>query len=373
MIRLEEVELRSLDPTTPVPTEPTWVLVRWAGRVLGEVRFPDDEHSEHSTLLATLHAYFPHEIIAEELAASDAAAAPVHTPDHVSIVICTHDRPTHLVACLEAMSELDPQPGQVLVVDNASPTDETKAVADAAGVDYVLAPELGLNRARNVGWRSARHPVVAYVDDDARVDPGFAGAVASAFIDNRVGAVSGLVLPAEIKTPAQEIFERNGGMRKGFTRQLFAPGSVGLQSFRLGVGTNMAFRTDRLEPIGGFDESIGVGTPSRGGGDLDALWRVLQADNDIVYEPNAIVRHFHRETRSGLLAQHRDFGSAYAATLTKRRADTSRRRASTELARWHVSRHVLGPARALRSGDRARMRLLLAEASGSLSWHRRPR
>jgi hypothetical protein len=159
-------------------------------------------------------------------------------------------------------------------------------------------------------------------------------------------------------------------MRKGYNRVVFTPGSVGLQSFRLGVGTNMAFRRTSLDRIGGFDTTIGVGTASRGGGDLDALWRVLDSGDDVVYEPNAIVRHFHRRTWPELVQQHRDYGSAYAASLTRRAADHGRRPATKELVRWHLRRHFLDPIHAARTRDRARLRLLLAEAAGSWTWHR---
>lgn len=373
MISLREVDLVGLDPDEPVPDGPVWILVRKNDHVLGEIRLPEDRPESTDSLLDFLMMHFVKERATYRLERSDAPPTEGPVASDVTIVICTHDRPDHLRACLDAMANLDPPAGRIVVVDNGPATGETARVAAAYDVTYVLEPNLGLNRARNAGWRAAETPLVAYVDDDARVDRRYARAVAAGFLDDMVGAVTGLVLPAELATPAQVTFERNGGMRKGYERLLFSPGSVGVQSFRLGVGTNMAFRRTALELIGGFDESIGVGTPSRGGGDLDALWRVLEGGLDVLYEPNAIVRHFHRRTRKGLVQQYRDYGTAYAATLSLRARDHSRRAATRELLRWHVRRHLLDLIDALRTGDRARLRLLRSEAAGSWAWHRRPR
>ena len=60
----------------------------------------------------------------------------------------------------------------------------------------------------------------------------------------------------------------------------------------------MAFATDVLRDLGGFDPALGTGTAASGGDDLAAFFEVLAAGHALVYEPSAVVFHAHRrETR----------------------------------------------------------------------------
>jgi hypothetical protein len=159
-------------------------------------------------------------------------------------------------------------------------------------------------------------------------------------------------------------------MGKGCERKVFhaeaAP--VGLETFRLGVGTNMSFRREVLAAVDGFDERIGVGTATRGGCDLDAFDRVLAAGHAIVYEPAAIVRHIHRRDRRGLLSQMRDYGLSFAALLEARarRSPDDARAVGRYRRRWHLRRHIARPLLALARNKWLEAEMAMAEASGSL-------
>ncbi len=65
----------------------------------------------------------------------------------------------------------------------------------------------------------------------------------------------------------------------------------------------MAFRREELQRIGGFDPALDVGTPTGGGGDLNAMFEVLHHGGILVYEPRAVVRHHHRRDLDGLRSQ----------------------------------------------------------------------
>jgi GT2 family glycosyltransferase len=287
----------------------------------------------------------------------------------LTIVVCTRDRTDLLKGCLEHLLALDPPPGDLLVVDNAPTGPATAALAAQLGVRRVLEPRPGLDRARNLGWREATTPLVAYVDDDARVHRRFARAVSGAFFAPEVAGTTGLVVPAELATTSQIKFEAIGGMGKGYRRRVFhrTAAPVDVQPFRVGVGTNMAFRRDVLEALSGFDPRLDVGTGTRGGGDLDMFHRVLEWGGVIVYEPSAVVRHIHRRDWKGLVGQHRDNGVAYHAFLTKA-AEASPEAAAmveSERRRWLTHHIGRGLARAVRRRDTRRLRLIGAELLGS--------
>lgn len=365
MIELGEIDLAARSGTLDNIDGETWLLVRHGRRILGEERRRQLRPGDEDQLRQDL--WWAH---AAAVAAGDRIPEKVGslTAADISIVICTKDRPQFLEGCLRAVGELKPRPGEVIVVDNASADDRSANLATRFGATVVSAPVPGLDRARNRGWRAARRPIVTYVDDDARPDAGFAEAVAAGFAHPTIGAVTGLVLPAELGTYAQAAFEtREGGMRKGFNRWLMSADDVGLAAYQVGVGTNMAIRRTLLESLAGFDERLDVGTATRGGGDLDMFWRVLDAGQLIAYEPDAMVRHIHRRDRRGLVNQLRDNGIAYRAFLELRRRENPalEKEVRRAVAHWHYERHFRRFLSALRWKDLLVAQLAVSEWLGS--------
>lgn len=241
----------------------------------------------------------------------------------VSVVVCTRDRADLLDGCLEAIRRQDYPQFEIIVVDNASARDDTVRVAASHDVTLVREPRPGLDWARNRGIAAARHDIVAFTDDDARPDAGWLAALGRGFADPEVQGVTGLVLPLELETRAQLLFEEvYGGMGKGFTPQRIRGRGLDvaarLAAYRVGVGANMAFRRGVVEELGGFDTALDVGTPSHGGGDLDMFYRMLAAGHVMAYEPRAVVRHRHRREMSALRRQLRDDGRAFGVYLIKR-------------------------------------------------------
>jgi len=252
----------------------------------------------------------------------------------VSAVVCTRDRPEQLRGCLEALLSQTYGRYEVLVVDNAPTDDRTRDLAAEFGVRYTREPTPGLDWARNRGWREATGDVVAYTDDDARPDPGWLAALARAFAAPQVACVAGLVVPAELETVAQLLFEdAYGGMAKGLRARRYSDHG-GPPTYRIsgyGAGCNMAFRRSTLEALGGFDPALDVGTATQGGGDLDAFQRVLESGATLEYCPDAIVGHLHRRGMRQLRRQLLDNGRGFSAALW---AAWLRARGKE---RWHVT------------------------------------
>jgi hypothetical protein len=146
-------------------------------------------------------------------------------PQDVSLVICTRDRPERLEGCLRSIAALSFQPSEILVVDNCSRNGDTRRVASQfARVRYIVEPRAGLSRARNAGVRSSSAPLIAFTNDDIRVCPDWLRHLAGALRDPMVHAASGLVLPAELRTKAQILFEQGfGGFSQGYEPRLYGP------------------------------------------------------------------------------------------------------------------------------------------------------
>ena len=133
--------------------------------------------------------------------------------NHVTVVVATRNRPSHLRECLRTLLSLDYANFDVVVVDNAPDTDETERVFElVAGIDerfrYVKLDQAGVSRARNAGLAAARGPLVAFVDDDVRVDPFWLQALAWAFNEQpAVVCVTGLVAAQSIVGAEQLYFD----------------------------------------------------------------------------------------------------------------------------------------------------------------------
>src|SRR4051812_17583342 len=93
----------------------------------------------------------------------------------ISAVLCTWNRCDLLAGALAALtSQEDAPPHEIIVVNNAS-TDATREVvmryAEAhPQVRYIEEPRAGVSYARNPGLDAARGALIAFTDDDIRVD-----------------------------------------------------------------------------------------------------------------------------------------------------------------------------------------------------------
>ncbi|MGZ4799203.1 MAG: glycosyltransferase [Acidimicrobiia bacterium] len=245
----------------------------------------------------------------------------------VSVVIPTRDRASSLDRCLESLAHLDYPRLEIIVVDNAPTTDDTKRCVErfaGSSITYVREDQAGASAARNRGLREAHGSIIAFTDDDVLVDPRWIRALVDRFKRNpEVACVTGLVVPAELETPAQVWFERYGGFNKGYEAQLYDAGahrrSNWLYPFAAGTfgsGNNVAFRAELFDRIGGYDCTLGPGTPARAGEDLALFVEVITSGHALAYEPSAVVRHHHRAEYDALRRQLRDYGVGLSAMLT---------------------------------------------------------
>lgn len=243
----------------------------------------------------------------------------------ISVIVATRERPGQLARCLDSLVRQRYPRFEVIVVDNAPATDETRRLVGdrfSGDVTYVREPRRGLANAHNRGLAVAQGQIVAFTDDDVIADEDWLAAISEGFHAADVGCVTGLIVPAELDTPAQVMVEAQGGFGKGYAptyRSLRQPGGDKLFPFaagRLGSGANMAFTAELLRRLGGFDPATGTGTAARGGDDLLAFFRTAAAGFGIVYQPSAIVWHHHHRDVGDLEKQAFGYGVGLGAYLT---------------------------------------------------------
>ena len=240
----------------------------------------------------------------------------------VSVILCTGGtRPTQLRRCLESLARLNDDCFEVIVVDNGKKALVKAEQVEGAGARLVREARRGLDRARDRGIAQSTGEIVAFIDDDCEVDPGWITGLRDSFKDPLVQFVTGRVRPAFLDSDSQLWFEEHFSFDRGPFPQRFtrfdASALSPLLMGALGTGANMAFRRSLLERIGEFDPALDMGTLVGGGGDLDMFARALDGGEVCEYAPDAVVFHHHRETLSKLRWQTWGYGVSQGALCAK--------------------------------------------------------
>ena len=208
------------------------------------------------------------------------------TPLTASIVVNTFNRARALERLLPSLDRLD-RTCEVVVVNGPSTDDTEDVLARFAGrIKVARCPEPNLSRSRNIGIAAAAGDVVVFIDDDALpADTAWLTRLLAAFDDGgRVGAAGGPSLHRDGDWP-----EFAGGWTSDYAEQRFGgePRPTGDGWARRTVGNNSAFRRTALVAVGGFDEHFPYYLD-----EADVCFRLTRAGYDVVYVPEAAVRHY---------------------------------------------------------------------------------
>ncbi len=369
---LREFDVASLPASVPLAADESGLgaVLRDRDRLVGFRLEPKPEGTD----AVSTRGFYDHDVRAACLIERmrDELAVPAGLAPSISVAICSKDNATLVARVLDSLDAIRDAELEILVIDNASVTDGLKTLcAGRAGVRYVREPLVGLDFARNRAVTEATGDIVAFLDDDVRVDRLWLWAMRRAWSENPdAGCITGLVLPMFLDTEARVLFEQRGGFRRGFRplrfgREKFQEVIHPCGAGRFGAGANMSVRRQLVLDLGGFDEALDTGRPLPGGGDLDIFYRVLRAGASLVYEPQAAVYHEHRRGLHELKRQYYTWGLGFAAFVEKsRRADPAMalhfRRTMQFWAVYQTARLV----RRLTGNDPTPASMILAEIKG---------
>lgn len=199
----------------------------------------------------------------------------------VSVVVPTRGRDEYLEVSLDSLAaqELEGS-AELLVVDDGSSDGTAELVARKGVRSLRLDPAGGLNAARNAGVGATRGELVAFVDDDVEVPPGWLRALVEGAGRHPEAEAFGGPIRARFEGPAPR-----GCGREDPPLTTLDLGPVD-RACELVWGANMLVRRSAFERIGGFDETIG------GGGDEEEwLERLRAAGGTVVYLARAGLDH----------------------------------------------------------------------------------
>jgi glycosyltransferase involved in cell wall biosynthesis len=167
----------------------------------------------------------------------------------VSIVVATRDRPGDLQRCLRSLErQRSNRRIEIVVVDNNPGSRLTRrAVREFPNVVVVDEPRPGLSYARNRGIAAATGDLIVTTDDDVTCPDDWIERLVAPFHRDDVMIVTGNVLPADLDTRAQRVFESYGGLGRGWQRRIvdtewFGQFRRAVPTWRLGCTANAAFR-----------------------------------------------------------------------------------------------------------------------------------
>lgn len=218
----------------------------------------------------------------------------------MSVVIPTRDRPEALGRCLAGLAATDSASQlwlEVIVVDDGGHADLDEALRQARTLDLLAIRGCGRGPAgaRNVGASAARASLLAFLDDDTIVEPGWLDAMFAAHEEQPQAILGGRVdngLPGNpystasqaILTAAYRYYERSGAMR-------------------LFTTTNLGVPAAGFDSIDGFDERFRISAE-----DYDLCFRWQRAGRPAAHASGAAVRHFHPLTLRAFCHQHFRYG-----------------------------------------------------------------
>ena len=223
-------------------------------------------------------------------------------PAGFSIVVPTYNRPERLAECVASFCALqyDRDRFEVLIVDDGSPRIAEVHAAlqpfrDRIALRLLEQSHAGPAAARNLGAGAARHELIAFTDDDCRVDPGWLSAFEAQFTRHPGGLLGGRTVNALTENVCAEASQ---ALVNFLLEYFIAKGAPFFAS------NNIAVARGTFERVGGFDLRF----PLAGGEDREFCARFLHAGCPLVYAEDAVVAHYHALTVRRFLRQHYNYG-----------------------------------------------------------------
>jgi glycosyltransferase involved in cell wall biosynthesis len=298
--------------------------------------------------------------------ARGSASAP--SPQGISIVYPTRDRPEFITQSLTALLQNSVLPDEIVVIDQ-SRTDATRRAIATLGsplIVHVPSTETGLSRARNMGIRSSRFSIIGFIDDDCIPARNWIAAARS-FIQRMpesavwIGKVfyDARYISDDVIQAARETCYRLKGTNDPWR---FGP-----------AGGNSFFARTTFDRVGLFDPLLGQGGEFPGAEDGDMVYRILKANLQVSYSD--LIRSYHLNWRNEdeELRNTYNYGLGFGALMAKHVAQGDYYLATVVFGRHFLPNYFLVPL-CLLLGRRRKFRHSLkwsqSIAHGFFGWHR---
>lgn len=225
----------------------------------------------------------------------------------VTVVVLNYNGLEHLEPCFRSLMALDypAQRLELLLVDNGSSDSSVAFMEKRFPAVRLIRNErnLGFAAGNNVGVRAAQGELVAFLNNDMRVEPNWLRELVAPFeMGKDVAAVGGKILSWDGKridfaAAAMNIF--GYGYQLGAGRRAASDVSE-VRPMLFVCGGNMAVRRQVYLDAGGFDDDYFAYYE-----DADLGWRLWVLGQQVLFTPKAVVYHRHHGTGRHLADEKR--------------------------------------------------------------------
>jgi GT2 family glycosyltransferase len=238
----------------------------------------------------------------------------------VRVAVCTNRAPEAVAEALAALAADAPDAPRAIVTSGLPAGDVERHRAAAPGWEVLAEPRTGLSHARNLAlaWATGDEEVLAFVDDDAVVDPGWHDALRRRWDEAPadIACIGGPIRPRFDSPPppwvSPHILPTLTLLDRGDAVRDLDPAAE-----EAVYGANISFRAGPLRAAGGFDAGWGHSGRRVFFGEEDDAQRALARNGYRTrYVPDAGVLHVippERLTRGSFLKRRYAFGKALGA------------------------------------------------------------
>ncbi|RLE53876.1 MAG: hypothetical protein DRJ30_06230 [Candidatus Methanomethylicota archaeon] len=210
----------------------------------------------------------------------------------ISVVIITYNSANSLEPLLISLRRQTLLPDEIIVVDGGS-RDETVKIAKKFDCKIHIEPVKIRAKARNLGVQVASGEILAFIDSDCIPERDWLENLVRNFHrGENIAGVSGKVLALNKEKLIPRLLD------------LLSSGKPHYATW------NIAYKKKVLEEVNGFDDRLHACE------DQALAWKILRKGYKILWAPNAIVYHRHRESLVSFLKQQYEYGKW--AVITRR-------------------------------------------------------
>jgi len=231
---------------------------------------------------------------------------------HIAIIIPTMGRPI-LLRTLRSLLAIPGIEAQEIVVVGIIPLASVSDPLQQLIAGHAFIRHLNIrfdkgdaSEKRNSGARATTAPILAFLDDDVHVPPDWMEHMLDCFKNQEVGLVSGpSLVPDDIPLLARLAGLALSSRAAGDVSARYLTGSLEPRYIKWSgiIGCNMLFRRDVFEKLGGFDPEFYPGE------EMKASFMTTQLGHKLMFNPNAPVFHYPKQTFKGFWRQIFRYGA----------------------------------------------------------------
>lgn len=224
-----------------------------------------------------------------------------------SVITPARNAASTISLCIKSVSNqnVDFNYEHIIIEDGSK--DDTKEIIlkhskSLDNLKFLKGPNTGPSGARNLGIKNAEGEIIVFIDADCKADSDWLENIIEPFQDERIYGVCG-----SVKTPEDIGLT---GKIIGLDWEYRQEGDI-VKKKKWFHMMNTAYRRKAFNEAGFLDEKLKTGE------DVEFFKRVQKREFELLYHPEAIVYHYHRDTLGKYLKQFFIYGRGSFKVLKK--------------------------------------------------------